>query len=164
MRYAAGILLLLAACSQDLPTPAPARSAAHAQPARAIAQFGLVDPGDPRGSASARRNVFAYPEPGRVSVVAKSEPVVQPPVTTTFVQTDTSGQEKKDFEFPYRYIGRFGPENGQLAAFVADGQATVVKAGQVLGGKYLVKAIGLESVEVSPLSAPDLRKTLEVGQ
>ena len=182
MRYAAGILLLLAAaCSQDLSTPAPARSTAHAQPARGVAQFDLVNPGDPRGSAAARRNVFAYPELARV---------VEAPSAVTVASKEASAKEdearrkaeeervrlaeeqrkaeeerrRRDFPFPYRYIGRFGPENGQLAAFVADGQATVVRAGEVLGGKFLVKAIGIESVEVSLVSAPELKKTLDVGQ
>jgi hypothetical protein len=165
VRYAAGALLFLAtACTQDLPSPPPARSAAHAQPAREKAQFALVNPGDPGGSSAARRNVFAYPAPARAVVVPKEAVISQPPVTTTIAHTDTSVPEKKDFTFPYRYIGRFGPENGQLAAFVADGQATVVKTGEVLGGKFLVRAIGIESVEVSLLSAPELRKTLDIGQ
>src|SRR5258708_32922207 len=165
MRYAAGAILLpAAACSDVLPTPAPARSAAHAQPAREKAQFALVDPADPGGSSAARRNVFAYPEPAPIVPVPKHEPPTQPPVTTTIVVTDTGEREKKDFPFPYRYIGRFGPENAQLAAFVADGQSTVVRTGEVLGGKFLVRAIGIESVEVSLLTAPELKKTLDIVQ
>src|SRR5258708_1065985 len=179
MRYAGLLLLLAAACSQDLPAPAPARRAVHAQPARE--QFGLVNPGDPQGTAVVRRNVFAYPESVRA---------MKAPSAVTVASNEASAKEdamrrkaeeermrlaeekrkadeerrRKDFTFPYRYIGRFGPENGQLAAFVADGQATVVKAGEVLGGKFLVKAIGIESVEVSLLSAPELKKTLDIGQ
>ena len=146
------------------PVPTPARPAARLQPARERPQIGLVNPADAGNSSAARRNVFAYPEPARAVVVPKNEVITKPPVATTIAQTDTSGQEKKDFTFPYRYIGRFGPENAQLAAFVADGQATVVKTGEVLGGKFLVRAIGIESVEVSLLSAPELKKTLDIGQ
>ena len=73
-------------------------------------------------------------------------------------------KRRKNFAFPYCFIGRFGPDNAHLAAFVADGQAHVVRAGEVLDGKFLVNYIGIESVEVSPLSAPDLKKTLDVGQ
>jgi hypothetical protein len=182
MRYAAGFLLLFAtACSQDLssPTPArfPSRPAAHLQRAREMPEIELVDPGNPAGGSSGRRNVFAYPAPA---------PAVVAPSVATVVSKEVSAREeearrealrlaeelrkaeeerkRKDFPFPYRYIGRFGPENGQLAAFVSDGQAIVVRTGDVLGGKFLVRAIGIESVEVSLLSAPELRKTLDVGQ
>lgn len=183
MRHAAaGLLLLLAAaCSQDLPTSTAARSTAHVQPSRETPQIGLVDPGGPGGGSAGKRNVFSYPAPAPV--------VITPPVVTAASREASLREEearkkaeaerlrlaeeqrlkneelrRKDFPFPYRYIGRFGPENAQLAAFVADGQATVVRTGDVLDGKFLVRAIGLESVEVSLLSAPELRKTLDVGQ
>ena len=171
MRYAAGFLLALAAaCSQDLSSPAPTRSpshhAAHLQPARELPQIGLVDPGGPSSNSSARRNVFAYPAPAQVVALTRAQPVVQPPVAA--VVTPPSGDVvvplRQPFAFPYRYIGRFGPENGQLAAFVADGEATVVRTGEVLAGKFLVKAIGLDSVEVALLSAPEQSRKLDVGQ
>ncbi len=182
MRYAAGFLLLFAAaCSQDLPTLTPAHPAAHLQPQRETSEIALVDPGGSGGGSSGRRNLFAFPAPPPV--------VIAPPVVTAAGREASLKEEearrkaeaerlrlaeeqrlkdeelrRKNFPFPYRYIGRFGPEDAQLAAFVADGQATVVRTGDVLGGKFLVRAFGLESVEVSLLSAPELRKTLDVGQ
>ncbi len=146
-----------------------------------MAHFGLVNPGDPQSAAVVRRNVFAYPEsvrameaPSAVTVASKEASAKEDEARRKadeermrLAEEQRKADEerrRRDFPFPYRYIGRFGPENGQLAAFVADGQATVVKTGEVLGGKFLVRAIGIGSVEVSLLSAPELKKTLDIGQ
>jgi hypothetical protein len=50
--------------------------------------------------------------------------------------------------FPYRYIGRFGPETNPIAAFSRDGEVITVRAGDRIGPDFVVRAIGIETVEV----------------
>jgi len=164
MRLAALFLLLLAACSRDVPPSAPPRAATKTIAAAERPQFELVNPAVLAGEHRIGRNVFAYP-------AAPSAPSVRAQATATAAVEVRPPEEKRDerkvearFEFPYRYIGRFGTEGAQLAAFVADGEVTLARAGDVIAGKYLVRAIGIESAEVALVGSPDLSKILDIGQ
>jgi hypothetical protein len=158
------LLLLTAACSQDVATHST-RPVRLQQAAAAVAPgFELVDPAMLPGSGRPDRNVFTYREkPAAVTPVHHDQPV-----TVTFVQPPSDGAGRTKTQetprFPYRCIGRFGPENAQLVAFVIDGEVKLARAGEVLADKYLVRGIGIESVEVGLLSAPDVSWRLEFGK
>ncbi len=152
-----------AACSREITSP-PARST-HVQPAVAPApQFGLFDPALVPGGHG-NRNLFAFREKPVVVVPAKRQ---EPPPAAVVegprdgVAVVVRGPDKP--VFPYRCIGRFGPKNAQLAAFVVDGEVKLARAGEVLADKYLVRGVGIESVEVALLSAPEVSWRLEFGK
>jgi hypothetical protein len=82
--------------------------------------------------ARVERAVFVLArEPQRVEVVAARLEPEQPPPP----------------RFPYRYIGRFGPDRNPIAAFARDGEIATVRRGDRLGG-FTLRHIGVESVEV----------------
>ncbi len=110
------------------------------------------------------RNLFAFREKAPAIVVP---PHHEAPPAIAVVKSPDEGnfmKEKEKPRFPYRCIGRFGPEDAQLAAFVVDGEVKLARAGEVLAEKYLVRGIGIESVEVGLLSAPDVSWRLEFGK
>lgn len=129
--------------------PPPAASAATAQLVEAPPPFPAIQRHDPQPRAyTLRRNLFAYaapapvrverpvfvsvPEPRRVEVVAaRIEPEAPPPP-----------------RFPYRFIGRFGPDGNPVAAFARDGEIVTARRGDRIGA-FTLRAIGLESVEVA---------------
>jgi hypothetical protein len=49
-------------------------------------------------------------------------------------------------KFPYRIIGRFGPDANPLAVIDAGGTILNIRAGDVVDGKFRVAFVGLESV------------------
>lgn len=67
--------------------------------------------------------------------------------------------------FPYTYIGSFGPEGQQLAAFSRDGEIVNVRPGQTFGGKFVLVRIGVESVDIGFTGFPPERtRRIGVGQ
>lgn len=64
--------------------------------------------------------------------------------------------------FPYTYIGSFGPQGQQLAAFSRDGEIVNVRPGQTFGGKFILRRIGVESVDIGYVGFPPAQ-TKRVG-
>jgi hypothetical protein len=94
------------------------------------------------------RNPFAYvePPPAPVVVAATEEPPQPPPVIV--VAQPESPRPNPLPAFPYRFIGRFGPDDDPLAAFTRDGEVITVRRGATIDGQFLVRTIGIESVEI----------------
>jgi hypothetical protein len=163
-RTAFAFLLLSAACSQDIATRS-ARPVRLQQAAAAVAPgFELVDPAMLPGNGHPDRNVFTYREKPVVVATPHHE---QTAIVTAVVPHPPSGEIVKQPEkpvFPYRCIGRFGPEDAQLVAFVVDGEVKLARAGGVFAEKYQIRRVGIESVEVGLLSAPDVSWRLEFGK
>lgn len=68
-------------------------------------------------------------------------------------------------DFPYTYIGTFGPEGDKLAAFSRDGEIVNVRPGQTFGGKFILVRIGVESVDIGFTGFPSERtRRIGVGQ
>jgi hypothetical protein len=94
------------------------------------------------------RNLFAYREapapieriayiaPPSVAVVRESAP---PPVVV---------EAKPRLRFASRYIGRFGPDRNPIAAFARDGQIVTVRIGDRVDEHFVLRRIGIESVDV----------------
>lgn len=67
--------------------------------------------------------------------------------------------------FPYTYIGSFGPRGQELAAFSKDGEIVNVRPGQTFGGRFILRRIGVESVDIGFTGFPPERtRRIGVGQ
>ena len=113
---------------------------------------------------SAHRNLFQYVEPPPKKIVTRkviAQPAVQverqapSPVVVVVVEAP------KPPQFPYRCIGRFGPEGNPFAVFDAGGAIINVRAGEVIDGKFIVRGIGFESVTIGVEGFPD--RLLSIG-
>lgn len=103
----------------------------------------LDAPPDSRGN----RNLFAYVEPERR---AEPEPVAfvaPPPLPQPLTTVEPEPVAPPKPRFTWRYLGRFGPHD-QIAAFARDGEIVTVRAGERIDEHFVLRSIGLESVEV----------------
>jgi len=104
----------------------------------------IATPRDSRGN----RNLFAYREAApvieRVAYTAPPLVVAQPEVATTPV-VEVKPQRRV---FTARYIGRFGHDREPIAAFSRDGEVMIVREGERIDEHFVLRRIGLESVEV----------------
>lgn len=107
--------------------------------------------------AASHRNPFQYVEPPPVKVkpvvVQQAAPppvVVQPPVGLE-VPTTIPAPPK----FPYHLIGRFGHMRDPIAAFAGNGQVVTVRIGDTIDDTFVVRGIGIESVEIGYVNRPE---------
>lgn len=97
------------------------------------------------------RNLFQYVEaPKRVVVEKKkAQPapavVIAPPVIVPHTVIPPISEAPR---FPYRCIGVFGPDTDPFAVFDTGGAIINVRMGQVIDGKFIVRAIGVESITI----------------
>jgi hypothetical protein len=107
----------------------------------------LVNVGSPRESRG-NRNLFAYlelerrVEPAPIAVVAPQPPQPLPAV----VEPEPIAPPRP--RFTWRYIGRFGPRDQPIAAFARDGEIRTLRTGDRIDEHFVLRSIGLESVEV----------------
>ena len=106
----------------------------------------VMRPADASYASRNQRNLFAYTEreplpaafhPAPAAVTVVPPPVVPPPI-----------DEHPRARFPHRYIGRFGPDHRPFAAFARDGQVVTVRPGDPIDERFVLRSIGMESVEV----------------
>jgi hypothetical protein len=63
-------------------------------------------------------------------------------------------------QFTMKYIGTFGPATNPIATFNgADGEIVNVRVGEVIDGKFILRSIGIESVEIGFVGFPADEKT-----
>jgi hypothetical protein len=68
-------------------------------------------------------------------------------------------------QFTMKYIGTFGPANNPIATFNGDGEIVNVRVGETIGGKFILRSIGIESVEIGFVGFPADEKTrVPLGQ
>lgn len=66
--------------------------------------------------------------------------------------------------FNYTYMGSFGTPQRPIAAFSRDGQIVNVRVGETFGGQFILRNIGIESVDIGFVGfPPDARKRIAVG-
>jgi hypothetical protein len=108
------------------------------------------------------RNLFQYVEaPKRVVVEKKkAQPVpavvIAPPVIVR--PTSVISPISQAPAFPYRCIGVFGPNNDPFAVFDAGGAIINVRMGEVIDGKFIVRAIGVESITIGVDGFPEQQR------
>jgi hypothetical protein len=100
-----------------------------------------------------RRNIFAFDEPPR-RVESARRPVQPKQPNPVVIQAATlprpaERQVERPPDFTYRYIGRFGPEANPIAAFARDGQVVNARPGDVIAERFVLRSIGLESVDLA---------------
>ena len=68
-------------------------------------------------------------------------------------------------QFPYHYIGTFGTAENPIATFSGEGKIVNVHAGEIIDGKFILRGIGIESVEIGYVGFPPEQKTrIAIGQ
>ena len=144
----------------EIETPAaPAPVVVHAEvaqetapaPAR-VAGFEL-----PRTSAG-KRNLFAYREAAPRPVVTYTPPpaIVAAPAPLPAIEAPPEPRP----QFAYRFIGTFGTRDTRFAAFSRDGEVITVRPGRKIGTDFVLRSIGVESVEVENTRGATMRVAL----
>ena len=120
------------------------------------------------GSYRSERNLFAYrqppppPPPKQPKVVFIPPPAPQPPPEP---MPPSVPQPPPPPQFPYHYIGTFGTAENPIATFSGDGKIVNVHAGEIIDGKFILRGIGIESVEIGYVGFPPEQKTrIAIGQ
>jgi hypothetical protein len=68
-------------------------------------------------------------------------------------------------QFTMKYIGTFGPVNNPIATFNGDGEIVNVRVGETIDGKFVLRSIGIESVEIGFVGFPaDVKTRIPLGQ
>lgn len=68
-------------------------------------------------------------------------------------------------QFTYKFIGMFGPAASPIATFTRDGEIVNARAGEILEGKFILRSIGIESVEIGFVGfPPDKTQRIPLGQ
>ena len=66
--------------------------------------------------------------------------------------------------FDYKYIGTFGSAKNPLATFARNDEIVNVRTGDTIDGKFILRSIGLESVEIGFVGFPaDERLRVPIG-
>lgn len=67
--------------------------------------------------------------------------------------------------FTYKYIGTFGNARNPIATFAREGEIVNARVGDVIEGKFVLRSIGIESVEISFIGfPPDQKQRIPLGQ
>jgi hypothetical protein len=67
--------------------------------------------------------------------------------------------------FSYKYIGTFGSAANPIATFSGNGQIINARVGDVIDGKFVLRSIGIESVEIAFVGfPPDQKQRIALGQ
>ena len=68
-------------------------------------------------------------------------------------------------QFTMKYIGTFGPAANPIATFEGNGEIVNVRVGETIDGKFILRGIGIESVEIGFVGFPADEKTrVPLGQ
>ncbi len=68
-------------------------------------------------------------------------------------------------QFTFKYIGTFGPANNPIATFNGNGEIVNVRVGETIDGKFILRSIGIESVEIGYVGFPaDTKTRVPLGQ
>lgn len=111
------------------------------------------------GSYRSERNLFAYkeppppppPPPPKPLPPMQGPPPPPPPPAPPPPPTPPS--------FPYQFIGTFGTATTPIATFSGNGQIVNARAGETIDGKFILRGIGIESVEIGYVGFPPDVKT-----
>ena len=68
-------------------------------------------------------------------------------------------------QFTLKYIGTFGPASNPIATFNGNGQIVNVRVGETFDEKFILRSIGIESVEIGYVGFPtDVKTRVPLGQ
>jgi hypothetical protein len=67
--------------------------------------------------------------------------------------------------FDYKYVGTFGSARNPIATFTRSGDIVNVRPGETIDNKFILRSIGIESVEIGFVGfPPDQKQTIPMGQ
>lgn len=143
--------------ASPLQSSAPA-AIAPAADAELLPRLSVDHPAYASNETRSTRNLFAYREaPVAPPVVVRAAPApvyVAPPVAPPPAPI----VERPRLRFAYRFIGRFGPSDRPVAAFSRDGEVVTARIGDRVGEHFVLRAIGIESVEVEAMVDGEVQK------
>jgi hypothetical protein len=68
-------------------------------------------------------------------------------------------------QFTLKYIGTFGPASNPIATFNGNGEIINVRTGETIDNKFVLRSIGIESVEIGYVGfPPDVKTRVPLGQ
>lgn len=68
-------------------------------------------------------------------------------------------------QFTFKYIGTFGPVSNPIATFNGNGEIINIRVGETIDGKFVLRSIGIESVEIGYVGFPaDTKTRVPIGQ
>jgi hypothetical protein len=68
-------------------------------------------------------------------------------------------------QFTFKYIGTFGPAANPIATFNGNGEIVNVRVNETFDGKFILRSIGIESVEIGYVGFPaDVKTRVPLGQ
>jgi hypothetical protein len=131
------------------PIPVPISNAAPLVAPEFEAPLQVKTPVYASHAGRSTRNLFAYPE-REVAVVQRAvfRPATAPVAIAPVIVAPQPVEERPRVRFTHRYIGKFGPDHRPIAAFARDGQIVTVQIGERIDERFVLRAIGVESVEV----------------
>ena len=147
----------------------------------------------PSGSYQSQRNLFAYREPPPPPKLPEPPPPPDrdkdgiPDFRDNCPDVPNPDQTDKDhngigdacqqtpviFEppkpqppaFSYKFIGTFGNRANPIATFSGNGQIINARAGETIEGKFILRSIGVESVDIGYVGFPaDAKTRVPLGQ
>jgi len=117
------------------------------------------------GSYRIERNLFSYKEPPPPPPPPPPKPqpvIVQPPPPPPPPPQPAAPVPPP---FPYKYIGTFGTPSNPIATFSGNGEIVNVRIGETIDGKFILRGIGIESVEIGFVGfPPDAKTRIALGQ
>lgn len=137
------------------PVPQPIVTSAMSRSNDAHVSLSVERPADSSPASRSTRNLFAYREE-----IPRAEPAVshQPPIVAApVIAAPQLVEEKPRARFTHRFIGRFGPEGRPIAAFARDGQIVTVRIGDRIDERFVLRSVGMESVEVEAIDDGEAR-------
>ena len=131
------------------PVPAPISNTAQRVAPEFDAPLQVEMPVYASHTGRTTRSLFAYAERERPVVQrAVFRPAPTPVVTAPVIVAPQPVEERPRVRFTHRFIGRFGPDHGPIAAFARDGQIVTARVGERIDERFVLRSIGIESVEV----------------
>ncbi|HEX8172006.1 MAG TPA: thrombospondin type 3 repeat-containing protein [Thermoanaerobaculia bacterium] len=68
-------------------------------------------------------------------------------------------------QFNYKFIGIFGRQQAPIATFTREGEIVNARIGEVIEGKFILRRIGIESVEIGFVGfPPDITQRIPLAQ
>ncbi|MEA2569604.1 MAG: hypothetical protein QOI24_1605 [Acidobacteriota bacterium] len=107
-------------------------------------------------SAAPHRNIFTFDDPPVVHAAPVRRTVItQQPEKVAFQAPVTHNDVPTPPTFPWHCIGRFGPDNAPFVALANDAHEVLnARGGETVGGQFIVRSIGVESVEIGFVGFP----------
>jgi hypothetical protein len=117
------------------------------------------------GNYRSERNLFVYKEPPPPPPPPPPPAPVPVPVQPEIPQPPPPPAAPVPPQFSYHYIGTFGTANNPIATFSGNGQIVNVRVGETIDGKFILRGIGIESVEIGYVGFPaDVKTRIPIGQ